>query len=81
MCQLVKFYLYFQIIAREMDTSEALSSSAVVTVSIIDMNDNVPMFEPDFYPPTNVSEDAAVGTEVLQITVNDPISVSRFEII
>ncbi|XP_025063474.1 protocadherin Fat 1 isoform X5 [Alligator sinensis] len=43
-----------------------LSSTGTLVVSVLDINDNPPVFEYSEYS-TNVSEDTLVGTEVLQI--------------
>ncbi|XP_036379751.1 protocadherin-16-like [Megalops cyprinoides] len=47
-----------------------LSSTATVEVSVLDVNDNSPRFERNSYT-IDVSEDAAVGTLVLEVTATD----------
>ncbi|GFO23560.1 cadherin-23, partial [Plakobranchus ocellatus] len=53
----------FQIIAREIDTTEKLSSTATITVDIEDMNDNAPIFT-QAEPVLNVSESTSVNTSI-----------------
>ena len=47
-----------------------LSDIANIEIEILDVNDNVPKFEQEFYS-TNVMEDAPVGTSVIQVHAND----------
>ncbi|KAG7484455.1 hypothetical protein MATL_G00049540 [Megalops atlanticus] len=47
-----------------------LSSTATVEVTVLDVNDNSPRFERSSYT-IDVSEDAAVGTPVLEVTATD----------
>ena len=44
--------------------------SATVEITVVDVNDNTPIFAPDTYSET-VAEDITVGSSVLQITVCD----------
>lgn len=58
------------IIAEETETESKLSSTATLTVSIVDTNDNRPQFDHDSYSAT-VSELAAPGQLVTTITARD----------
>lgn len=46
------------------------SSSAVITVTVLDENDNSPIFEPRQYSST-VAENASIGASVLQVAATD----------
>ncbi|XP_038820726.1 protocadherin-16-like [Salvelinus namaycush] len=50
--------------------SPALSSTATVEVTVLDVNDNSPSFSSSSYT-VDVSEDAAQGTTVLEVTATD----------
>ncbi|CAG0880821.1 unnamed protein product [Cyprideis torosa] len=63
-----KFILVVE--AREVGTKERLSSSAAVTVSIQDINDNSPVFERSLYA-VRLSETSPSGTEIAQIVATD----------
>lgn len=65
----------FQVVAREIDTAERRSSTATVTVSILDMNDNAPNFTQSQYI-FSVLEDAAVGQRIGDILARDQDSGS-----
>ncbi|XP_055683308.1 cadherin-87A isoform X2 [Lutzomyia longipalpis] len=58
------------IIAEETETEHKLSSTATLTVSVTDANDNRPTFEHDSYSAT-VSETAHAGQLVTTITARD----------
>lgn len=58
------------IIAEETNTNPKLSSTATLTVSIVDTNDNRPQFDHDSYSST-VSELAAPGQLITTITARD----------
>ncbi|XP_070186164.1 cadherin-23-like isoform X3 [Littorina saxatilis] len=62
--------IIFQIVAREVDTAERRSSTATVTLSILDMNDNAPNFTHSQYL-FNVSEDATVDVSIGDIFAVD----------
>ena len=47
-----------------------LSDIANVEIEVVDVNDNVPLFEQNFYS-ANVMEDAPLGTSVVQVRAND----------
>lgn len=47
-----------------------LSSTATVEITVLDVNDNSPKFSSNSYS-VDVSEDAAVGSPVLDVTAND----------
>ena len=53
-----------------------MSSSAIVTIIITDVDDNPPVFEQLFYS-ANVSEDASVGSMLLTLQANDSDSGSN----
>lgn len=58
------------VVAEEVYTNPRLSSTATVTVSITDANDNWPVFDNEAYTAT-VSETASPGTVVTTITAKD----------
>lgn len=58
------------VVAEEVFTNPKLSSTATVTVSITDANDNPPSFDSESYSAT-VSETASPGTLVTTITAKD----------
>lgn len=58
------------IIAEETETSPKLSSTATLTVSIADANDNRPSFEQEAYSAT-ISETATAGQLITTITAKD----------
>lgn len=57
-------------VARELYTEESLSSTATVTVTVTDINDNAPTFDQEGYSAT-ISEVASPGTPVITITAKD----------
>ena len=59
----------FTIMAREIGTAEQYSSTATVTVNVLDSNDNIPVFNPDFYE-VHLKENASEGTHVLKVNRN-----------
>ncbi|EDW37985.1 GL12362 [Drosophila persimilis] len=58
------------VIAEETDTSPKLSSTATITVSVLDANDNKPVFEQESYS-ASVSEAALPGQYIATITARD----------
>ncbi|XP_067297751.1 protocadherin-23 [Pseudorasbora parva] len=50
--------------------SPSLSSTAAVTIHVVDVNDNKPIFQQQFYNVT-IKEHTAVGTCILQVTAID----------
>lgn len=58
------------VVAEEVYTNPRLSSTATVTVTITDANDNAPTFDNEVYTAT-VSETASPGTLVTTITAKD----------
>lgn len=73
----------FDVIAVDRGTPNRLSSTAVVTVRIIDQNDEAPVFSQSSYSGA-VNEDALPGTIILSITAIDrdqePNNVMTFHI-
>ncbi|XP_064554772.1 cadherin-87A isoform X4 [Drosophila montana] len=63
------------VIAEETDTEPKLSSTATITVSVLDANDNKPSFEQESYSAT-VSEAALPGQYITTITAKDVDSSS-----
>ena len=57
-------------IAEELETNPKLSSTATVTVGIIDANDNAPSFASPTYTAL-VSETAAPDSSIVTITAKD----------
>ena len=55
-----------QIVAREVGSSDQLQSSALVTVNILDRNDNVPVFEREKYE-VDVRENEENGKVILKV--------------
>ncbi|XP_076454243.1 cadherin-23-like isoform X3 [Babylonia areolata] len=62
--------LVFQVVAREIDTAEKRSSTATVTLNVLDMNDNDPRFEESKYL-FPVQENASVGQSIGAILATD----------
>jgi len=58
------------VVAEETDTNPKLSSTATITVSVLDANDNKPSFEQESYSAT-VSEAALPGQYITTITAKD----------
>lgn len=58
------------LVAEETDTQPKLSSTATITVSVLDANDNKPSFEQESYSAT-VSEAALPGQYITTITAKD----------
>uniref|UniRef100_A0A1I8MKU3 Cadherin domain-containing protein n=1 Tax=Musca domestica TaxID=7370 RepID=A0A1I8MKU3_MUSDO len=58
------------VIAEETDTNPKLSSTATITVSVLDVNDNKPMFEEQSYS-ASISESALPGQYITTITAKD----------
>ena len=57
-------------VARESETKERFSSTAIVIVNVQDENDNDPSFDFDKYT-AEVGENAVGGTKVITITAKD----------
>ncbi|XP_013393116.1 protein dachsous [Lingula anatina] len=57
----------FPVMAQDLD---GLQTTAMVKVTIIDVNDNRPVFYPQVYHK-NVEEDSAIGTTVVLVTAQD----------
>ena len=57
-------------VAKELYTSERLSSTATVTVTVTDINDNAPTFDQEGYSAA-ISEVSSPGTPVITITARD----------
>ena len=55
-----------QIVAREVGSSDQLHSSALVTVNLVDKNDNLPVFERDKYE-VDVHENEENGKVILKV--------------
>lgn len=62
--------LIILVIAKEIYTDPQLSSTATVTLTVTDVNDNTPMFDLNMYSAT-VSELALAGTAIVTVTAND----------
>ncbi|XP_026826101.1 cadherin EGF LAG seven-pass G-type receptor 2 isoform X2 [Ooceraea biroi] len=65
--------LRFYVVASDMPQggAEQRSSRALVTVDVLDVNDNAPSFEQDSYTAV-IPENAPVGISVVNITASDP---------
>jgi hypothetical protein len=61
------FYI-LQVIARESNIPEQRSGQARIIVNILDVNDNLPQFNPPNYD-TSILETAPGGTIVVTVTV------------
>lgn len=69
-----KISYFWQLVATEKSTSERLSTTATLTVNILDVNDNFPQFnEPKYI--TSVMESAPPGTTIGKITVSTVVQV------
>ncbi|XP_069100904.1 protocadherin Fat 4-like isoform X2 [Argopecten irradians] len=66
----------FSMIVQAVDGVPALTAQCLVQVSITDVNDNAPTFNPTTYTVT-LSEDAAVSTSVTTVSATDADSVSN----
>ena len=58
----------FQVVATEDQTTERLSSTSEIIVTLIDVNDNKPYFEEESYT-VQLSESARAGTSIITLTV------------
>ncbi|XP_055907536.1 cadherin-87A isoform X2 [Eupeodes corollae] len=58
------------VIAEETETNPKLSSTATITISVVDANDNKPIFERESYS-ASVSESALPGQYITSITAKD----------
>ncbi|KAL3182237.1 hypothetical protein MRX96_007437 [Rhipicephalus microplus] len=58
------------VVAEEAFTNPKLSSTATVTVNVLDINDNAPVFEEDSYT-ASIVEDASPGSVVTTIVATD----------
>ncbi|KAJ8974157.1 hypothetical protein NQ317_003207 [Molorchus minor] len=58
------------VVAKELYTEKKLSSTATITVSVVDVNDNAPSFDQESYSAT-ISEMATPGTLVHTIVAKD----------
>ncbi|CAD6991441.1 unnamed protein product [Ceratitis capitata] len=58
------------VIAEETDTKPKLSSTATITITVLDANDNKPMFEHESYS-ASISEAALPGQYITTITAKD----------
>jgi len=65
----VEFFT-FGVEARDHGVPTAMSSSASVSITVLDVNDNVPTFTEKLYA-LKINEDAVVGTSVLTLTAVD----------
>ncbi|KAG7276379.1 hypothetical protein CRUP_014411 [Coryphaenoides rupestris] len=65
----VEFYT-FGVEARDHGAPTAMSSSASVSITVLDVNDNVPTFTEKVYA-LKINEDAVVGSSVLTLTAVD----------
>ncbi|XP_050394981.1 cadherin-23 isoform X6 [Patella vulgata] len=62
--------IIFQVVAREVDTVEKRSSTATVTVTVEDMNDNAPVFPNETYV-VRVKENTDINTVIQTIQATD----------
>eukprot|EP00062_Callorhinchus_milii_P001617 gi/632936917/ref/XP_007896604.1/ PREDICTED: cadherin-related family member 1 [Callorhinchus milii] len=63
----------FKLLAVETDTPEKFSSTADITIHLVDTNDNIPKFTSDFYI-ARIPENSPGGSTIICITANDPDS-------
>ncbi|XP_028399940.1 protocadherin Fat 4-like isoform X2 [Dendronephthya gigantea] len=61
----------FLVIAKETSTSEKRENNVSVTISLIDVNDNSPVFSPVTGYSVEVAENSANGTSVLNVSASD----------
>lgn len=60
--------MLFKVIAQETRSPDRFTSEAAITVNVMDINDNAPVFAQDSYT-VSISETAVQGTVVTRITV------------
>lgn len=65
--------LRFYVVASDMPQggAEQRSTRALVTVDVLDVNDNAPTFDQELYTAV-IPENAAAGVSVVNITATDP---------
>ena len=63
-------FTHLQIVAREVGSSDQLYSSALVTVNILDRNDNQPVFEREKYE-VDVRENEENGKIILKVSLKN----------
>ena len=64
-------HVILAVIAEDTDGNTVTSSSAVVNITVNDMNDNSPVFEQDMYHIESLLENVSVNTSVLNISATD----------
>lgn len=69
-------YIYYLVIRAADGGSPSLSATCVVTVTVLDKNDNPPVFEPSSSFTTTISENSALSTTVTTIVATDADSSS-----
>lgn len=61
-------FFQFQVVARELDTTDKRSNTATVTIDIEDMNDNPPVFNQSVYTVT-VDENSSINKRIATFLV------------
>lgn len=61
---------YTLVVTAQDNGMPSLSDIANIEIEVLDVNDNVPQFEQEFYS-ASVSEDAPIGTSVIQVHATD----------
>ncbi|KAJ8302335.1 hypothetical protein KUTeg_021322 [Tegillarca granosa] len=69
-------YIYYLVIRAADGGSPSLSATCVVTVTVLDKNDNAPVFEPSSSFTTTISENSALSTGVITVIATDSDSSS-----
>lgn len=68
-----------EVIAEDQGSAQVRSASCLITVNVMDENDNEPSFSQSIYS-ASVKEDVSQGTEVLRVFATDPDEGSNAEI-
>ncbi|XP_053307080.1 cadherin-related family member 1 [Spea bombifrons] len=63
-------FLVFKLLAIEVNTPEKFSSTAEITIHLLDINDNVPKFSSEYYI-ARIPENSPGGSNVVAVTATD----------
>ena len=68
-----------EVIAEDQGSAQVRSASCMITINVLDENDNEPSFSQSLYS-ASVKEDVPLGTEVLKVYATDPDEGSNADI-